>query len=238
MNLGSDSPHKPITVRAKHSAMHTLKKASFLIARTLRLSLFTPSGIPEALITAKKEFFLHTADWWGKVSPGSERFTPTFQIKHLCDFGQSFLRSLILCLQLSNKHNTASPQHTKGFPSGSVVKAPAAETGDTGSIPGSGRSPGGEHGYPLKRSCLKNPMGRGIWWATFQRVAKSQTQLSEYKTHTHLQYEPWSWELSKRRTYVQISNPVSSFVSLGHTVMCLQPLQVAVVLCTLLCPAV
>ena len=171
MNLGSDSPHKPITVRAKHSAMHTLKKASFLIARTLRLSLFTPSGIPEALITAKKEFFLHTADWWGRVSPGSERFTPTFQIKHLCEFGQSFLRSLILCLQLSNKHNTASPQHTKGFPSGSVVKAPAAETGDTGSIPGSGKSPGEGNGNPF----LGNPMDRGAWQDIGHGFEKSWT---------------------------------------------------------------
>ena len=88
MNLGSDSPHKPIKVRANHSAKHTLKKASFLIARALRLSLFTHSGILEALITAKKEFFLHTTAWWGRVSLGSERFALTSQIKHLCDFGQ------------------------------------------------------------------------------------------------------------------------------------------------------
>lgn len=88
MNLGSDSPHKPIKVRAKHSAMHTLKKVSFLIARALELSLFTPSGIPEALITTKKEFFLHTTGWWGSISLGSEGFALTSQIKHLCDFGQ------------------------------------------------------------------------------------------------------------------------------------------------------
>ena len=38
----------------------------------------------------------------------------------------------------------ASP--TLGFPGGSVVKNPPANAGDTGSIPGSGRSPGGGNG--------------------------------------------------------------------------------------------
>ena len=33
---------------------------------------------------------------------------------------------------------------------------------DTGSIPGSGRSPGGGHGNPLQYSCLENPMDRVI----------------------------------------------------------------------------
>ena len=51
----------------------------------------------------------------------------------------------------------------------------AGATGDEGSIPGSGRSPGGGHGKPLHYSCLENPMDREAWWATFHRVAKSQT---------------------------------------------------------------
>ena len=46
---------------------------------------------------------------------------------------------------------------------------------DTGSIPGSGRSPGGRHGNPLQYSCLENPMDRGHWQATVHRVTKSQT---------------------------------------------------------------
>jgi len=32
---------------------------------------------------------------------------------------------------------------------------------DVGSIPGSGRCPGGGHGNPLQYSCLENPMDRG-----------------------------------------------------------------------------
>ena len=46
---------------------------------------------------------------------------------------------------------------------------------DAGSIPGLGRSPGEGDGNPLQNSCLKNPKDRGAWWATVQRVAKSQT---------------------------------------------------------------
>ena len=47
-----------------------------------------------------------------------------------------------------------------------AVKNPfvnAGELRDTGLIPGSGRSPGGEHGNPLQYSCLENPMDRGAW---------------------------------------------------------------------------
>ena len=36
----------------------------------------------------------------------------------------------------------------------------AGDAEDTGSIPGSGRFPGGGHGNPLQRSCLENPMDR------------------------------------------------------------------------------
>ena len=42
----------------------------------------------------------------------------------------------------------------RDFPSGSEVMNPPANTGDMGSVPGSGRSPGGEHGNPLQCSCL------------------------------------------------------------------------------------
>ena len=49
----------------------------------------------------------------------------------------------------------------------------AGATGDTGTIPGSGRSPGGEHGNLLQHSCLENPMDRRAWRARVHRVAKS-----------------------------------------------------------------
>ena len=60
----------------------------------------------------------------------------------------------------------------RGFPRGSVVKNPPANAGDVGLIPGSGRSPGEGNGNPLQYSCLGNPMDRGGWQDTVDRVAK------------------------------------------------------------------
>ena len=59
-----------------------------------------------------------------------------------------------------------------------VVKNPPAkarDVRDTGSIPGSGRSPGGGQGNAVQYSCLENPMDRGALQATVHLVAKSQT---------------------------------------------------------------
>ena len=56
-----------------------------------------------------------------------------------------------------------------GFPGGTVVKnlpANAANAGDMGLIPGSGRSPGEGNGNPLLYSSLENSFNRGAWWAT------------------------------------------------------------------------
>ena len=55
----------------------------------------------------------------------------------------------------------------------STCKAGAA--GDTGSSLGSERSLGGGHGNTLQYCCLENPMDRGPWWATVQRITKNQT---------------------------------------------------------------
>ena len=55
------------------------------------------------------------------------------------------------------------------------LPANAAATGDTGLVPGSGRSLGGGNGNPLQYSCLENPKDRGDWQAIVHRVAKSQT---------------------------------------------------------------
>ena len=66
-----------------------------------------------------------------------------------------------------------------------VVKKPPASAGDlrdTGSFPGSGRSPGGGHGNPLQHSCLENPMDRGVSGAIVHRVKKTQTQLKQLST--------------------------------------------------------
>ena len=55
-----------------------------------------------------------------------------------------------------------------------------------GSIPGSGRSPGGGHENPLQDSCLENSMDRGTWCAAVHKVAQSQTRLKWLSMHTHI----------------------------------------------------
>ena len=57
----------------------------------------------------------------------------------------------------------------------SAVKNRAANAGDakdTGSIPGSGRSPGEGNDNPLQCSCLENPMDGGAWQATVHGVTE------------------------------------------------------------------
>ena len=56
-----------------------------------------------------------------------------------------------------------------------MVKNLPANTGDLGSIPASGRSPGEGNGYPLQHSCLEKSMDRGAWRASVHGITKSQT---------------------------------------------------------------
>ena len=68
------------------------------------------------------------------------------------------------------------------------LPANAFATGDSGLIPGWGRSPGGGNGNPLQYSCLENPMFRGDTWATVHGVAKSRTRLN-----TQAWGRRWRW---------------------------------------------
>ena len=65
-----------------------------------------------------------------------------------------------------------------GVPGGSVVKdslAKEGDTGDSGSIPGSERFPGGRNSNPLWYFCRNNSMDTGAWWATQSIGLQSQT---------------------------------------------------------------
>ena len=65
--------------------------------------------------------------------------------------------------------------------SGKESACSSGASGDAGSIPESGRSPGGGHGI----LGLENSMDSGTWQATVHRVAKSQTQLQRLLAHAH-----------------------------------------------------
>jgi len=65
-----------------------------------------------------------------------------------------------------------------GLPQWLSGKESACNAGDMGSIPGSGRFPGGGNGNRLLYSCLVNPMDKGGWWATVHKVANIWTLLN------------------------------------------------------------
>ena len=70
-----------------------------------------------------------------------------------------------------------------------VVMNPPADAGDIrdeGSVPGSGRFPGGGHGSPLQYSCLEHPTDKRSLAGTVHGVAKSQTRLNCLSTLTHI----------------------------------------------------
>ena len=74
----------------------------------------------------------------------------------------------------------------EGFFSGPIIKnlsANAVNTGDEGSKPGSGRSPGGENGNTLQYSCLENPMDRGALGVRVYRVTKESNMTKQLSTH-------------------------------------------------------
>ena len=63
----------------------------------------------------------------------------------------------------------------EAFHGGSDGNKYTCDAGDSGSIPGSRKSPGEENDYSFQYSCLENPMDRGAWQAAVHGVMKSQT---------------------------------------------------------------
>ena len=74
----------------------------------------------------------------------------------------------------------------QGIPSGSDGKESACSAGDSGSIPGSGRSPEEDNGNPLQCPCPENSTDLGALQATVHGVTKSWTQLNDtFSLSTH-----------------------------------------------------
>ena len=88
----------------------------------------------------------------------------------------------------------------------------ARDTGDVGSISGSGRSPGEGNNNPLQDSCLKIPMDSGSWWATIHGVAKSD-KTEQISAHAQcliriLEVQPshpWSSWTKEKNTFSQLA---------------------------------
>ena len=63
-----------------------------------------------------------------------------------------------------------------------ILPVSARDARDTGSIPGSRRSPRGGNGNALQHSCLEDSMDRWVWWASVHGVAKSWAWLKQLST--------------------------------------------------------
>ena len=54
------------------------------------------------------------------------------------------------------------------------LPASAVDVRDVGSVPGSGRSPGGGCGSSLQYSCLEDPMDREALWAIVHKILQAR----------------------------------------------------------------
>ena len=88
-----------------------------------------------------------------------------------------------LCLNFSVKFFYLQYGEDRGFPGGSVVKNTTANSGNIGSVPGWGKSPGEGNGNPLQYSCLGNPIGRGALRATVREITRVRYHLVTKQQH-------------------------------------------------------
>ena len=90
-------------------------------------------------------------------------------------FPSAFSAPLIRGLQVSTQcvGHVDSSQGLPWWLNDNESACNAGASGDEGSIPGLGKSPGGGKGYPLQYSGLENSMDRGVWWATVHGLTKS-----------------------------------------------------------------
>ena len=68
----------------------------------------------------------------------------------------------------------------------------ARDARDSGSVPGSGRSPGGGHGHPLQYSCLENSQGQRSL-AGYSPWGHKESDMTGGTMHTHITKISKSW---------------------------------------------
>ena len=115
-----------------------------------------------------------------RVSPEQEKagYIAGFSTCSLCRLAAAL--GLVLSTQIQSCFGSV---YWRPLMAQQVKNPPAMQETQVPSLGQEGPSAGG-NGNSLRYSCLKNPMDKGAWWATVQRVAKCRTWLSE-KTHTY-----------------------------------------------------
>ena len=99
-----------------------------------------------------------------------------------------------------------------------LVKKSACYAGDPGSIPGSGRSPGGGHGNPLQYSCLETPHGQRslVSYSLWGHKEPDMTERLSARARTHTHVLVSRYEKSKTSSSCEMQGlGVSQFLSLS-----------------------
>ena len=128
----------------------------------LFILVFLLSQHQDSLIFLMKLLPSSYSPWWMMAA---QNYSNNYSLYHL-------IYAAFLCRYLA----------TLGLSGNLVVKNLPASAGDTGPIPGLGRSPGGGNSNPLQYSCLVNPKDRGAWQATIHGVTENWTWLSMHNT--------------------------------------------------------
>ena len=110
----------------------------------------------------------------------------TADLYFLISMGQELGGRLVRWFWFRTIQDLTGATGIRGLPwwlSGNKSTCNAGARGDSGLIPGLGRSPGGGRGNPLQYPCLENPIDRRACWAIVHKVTKSWTQLKQLSTH-------------------------------------------------------
>ena len=135
-------------------------------------------------VTKSKEIFLTKM---ARGSGGTERST-----SWLCLLGQLLAVAFITSLSFPSSgqelvysqglsQEISFKMDLSGGSVGKESASNAGDTGDPGSFPGSGRSPGEGNSIPLQYSCLESSMDRGIWPSAVHGITRSWTQLRDWQ---------------------------------------------------------
>ena len=106
-----------------------------------------------------------------------------------------------------------------------VVKNLSAIVGDTGLLPGLGKSLREGNSNPLQYSCLGNPMDGGAWWARVHGVTWIRHSSVQSLSHVRLFVTPWT---TARQASLSITNSwsppklmsIESVIPSNHLILC------------------
>ena len=145
-----------------------------------------------ASLTRWTRVWVNSGSWWWTGRPGVLGFMGSQRVRHDWETElywtelMSFLNSFHFYSSQIENITTAKIArfllNIMDFPHGSDGKEGTCNSGDPGSIPGSGRSPEEGNSNQLQYSWLENFMDRGAWHATVHWVTKSWTRLSSFRS--------------------------------------------------------